>query len=70
MVLPVNAGITEVRVVGNQKQIEEEEAEEDMHIEESQRVLGVIRKLLQQLRLECATPERVAEVSSGVSLGD
>jgi hypothetical protein len=42
MVLPVNAGITEVRVVGNQKQIEEEEAEEDMHIEESQRVLGVI----------------------------
>ncbi|MGB7134514.1 MAG: carboxypeptidase-like regulatory domain-containing protein, partial [Acidobacteriaceae bacterium] len=27
LVLPVNAGVTEVRVVGNEKQIEEEEAE-------------------------------------------
>jgi hypothetical protein len=42
LVLPVDAGVTEVRVVGNQKEIEEEEAEEDVHIEESQRVLGVI----------------------------
>jgi hypothetical protein len=41
LVLPVDAGVIEVRVVGNQKQIEEEEAEEDVHIEESQRVLGV-----------------------------
>jgi len=41
LVLPVNAGVTEVRVVGNQREIEEEEAEEDVHIEESQRVLGV-----------------------------
>lgn len=42
LVLPVNAGVTEVRVFANQKQIEEEQAEEDVHIEESQRVLGVI----------------------------
>lgn len=42
IVLPVNAGVTEVRVVGNQKEIEEEEAEQDLHIEESQRVLGVL----------------------------
>jgi hypothetical protein len=42
LVLPVNGGVTEVRVMGNQKQIEEEEAEEDLHIEESQRVLGVV----------------------------
>ncbi|MGB9030808.1 MAG: carboxypeptidase-like regulatory domain-containing protein [Acidobacteriaceae bacterium] len=42
LVMQVSAGITEVRVVGNQREIEEEEAEEDMHIEESQRVLGVI----------------------------
>ena len=42
LVLPVNAGVTEVRVVGNEKQIEEEEAEEDVHIEESQRVLGIV----------------------------
>lgn len=42
MVLPVNAGVTEVRVFANQKQIQQEEAEVDVHIEESQRVLGVI----------------------------
>lgn len=42
LVLPVNGGVTEVRVVGNQRQIEEEEAEEDLHIEENQRVLGVV----------------------------
>jgi hypothetical protein len=42
LVLPVNAGVTEVRVFANQKQIQEEEAEIDVHIEESQRVLGVV----------------------------
>lgn len=42
MVLPVSAGITEIHVRANEKQIEEEEAEEDVHIEESQRVLGVV----------------------------
>ncbi len=41
LVLPVDAGVTEVRVFANQKQIQEEEAEEDVHIEESQRVLGI-----------------------------
>jgi hypothetical protein len=42
VVLPVSAGITEVHVVGNQKQIEEEEAEAEVRVEESQRVLGVL----------------------------
>lgn len=42
LVLPVNAGVTEVRVVANEKQIQEQEAEVDVHIEESQRVLGVL----------------------------
>lgn len=42
LVLPVNAGVTEVRVFANQKQIQEEEAEIDVHIEESQRALGVV----------------------------
>ncbi|HEX4036585.1 MAG TPA: carboxypeptidase-like regulatory domain-containing protein [Acidobacteriaceae bacterium] len=42
LVLPVDAGITEVRVEGNPKQIEEEEAAEDVHLEESQRVMGIV----------------------------
>lgn len=42
VVLPLNGGVTEVRVNANQREIEEEEAEVDVHIEESQRVLGVV----------------------------
>lgn len=42
MVLPVSAGVTEIHVLGNEKEIEEEEAEQDVHIEETQRVLGVV----------------------------
>jgi hypothetical protein len=42
LVLPVDAGVTVVRVFASQKQIQEQEAEIDVHIEESQRVLGVI----------------------------
>jgi hypothetical protein len=42
LVLPLSAGVTEVKVNANQREIEEEEAEEDVHIEESQRVLGVV----------------------------
>jgi hypothetical protein len=40
--LPVSAGVTEIHVRANEKEIEEEEAEQDVHIEESQRVLGVV----------------------------
>jgi len=42
LVLPVSAGVTEIHVVANEKQIQEEQADIDVHIEESQRVLGVV----------------------------
>ena len=42
VVLPVNAGVTEVRVVANTREIEEERAEVQVRVEESQRILGVI----------------------------
>jgi hypothetical protein len=38
LVVALNGGITEVRVTGNQEEI----AEEEVHVEESQRVLGIV----------------------------
>ena len=38
LVLPVSAGVTEVHVTADQEQI----AEEEVHVEESQRVLGIV----------------------------
>ena len=38
VILPFNAGVTEVRVTANQEEI----AEEEVHLEESQRVLGIV----------------------------
>ncbi|HEX4310129.1 MAG TPA: carboxypeptidase-like regulatory domain-containing protein [Acidobacteriaceae bacterium] len=38
VILPFNAGVTEVRVTANREEI----AEEEVHLEESQRVLGIV----------------------------
>ena len=51
VILPLNAGVTEVRVTANQEEI----AEQEIHVEESQRVLGVFPNFYTSFEW-CAAP--------------